>query len=118
MNVNRQRLKRGWRPWFPNLKHIVVQPSAPPNTRRPSPYPHGFAYTFFIDTLRLLQKDARCQFSLLAGRERRVVRGQQGPFGDVAKREWLDRIESGPGCWETASSVDTVSGASTPHTGM
>ncbi|PIL37522.1 hypothetical protein GSI_01216 [Ganoderma sinense ZZ0214-1] len=109
----------GMAPWFPNLEHIVVQPSTPPAIRRQSPYPHGFVYTLFVDTLRLLQNAAKCQFSLLAGRERRIMISQEGPFGDVAKREWLDRIAGGRGCWDTRSSGDAVLGTpDTPHTGV
>ena len=70
-----------------------------------------------MDALRVLQHAARCQFSLLAAREKQIRNPQEG-FGEIAKREWLDRIESGPGCWETASNGDTVSGTSTPPAGM
>ena len=67
-----------------------------------------------VGTLRILRSTVTCPFTLLPGRERQ---DDQEGFGETVKREWLDRISGGRGCWETCGSNKVVSTTPMPHAG-
>ena len=85
---------------LPKLQTLLVQAIPPP----PPPQMCGNAYmqhSEFIDRLDWMHRTAASfPFGLVPHGEWLDAQAKE----DAALREWKDRIEGGPGCWDTEAS--------------
>ncbi|KAI0751187.1 hypothetical protein C8Q80DRAFT_1155986 [Daedaleopsis nitida] len=90
---------------FPHLTRFLIQPRGPPapGGRCGNPY---IQYDVFQSALAHLHAFAALPVEQLPDKE--VPCLSQETWEEIAKREWLDRLEGGPGCWAAPATSCTA----------